>query len=85
VLILMKANSQMSEHHVDARISIHLLHGRMRIQLPDQKVEIGGGELFALEYGIAHDVEALDESAFLITISWPGGTKEERHALYATS
>jgi hypothetical protein len=35
----------------------------------------------ALEYGIPHDVEALEESAFLITISWPGGTKEERHAM----
>src|SRR6266498_1539882 len=85
VLVLMKANSQMSEHHVDARISIHLLQGRLRIMLPDQRVEIGDGELLALEYGIPHDVRALEESAFLITISWPGGTKEERHANYVVS
>src|SRR2546430_13331257 len=45
VLILMKAKSQMSEHHVDARISIHLLQGKMLIQLPDQKVEVSAGEL----------------------------------------
>ena len=69
VLILMKANSQMSQHHVDARISIHLLQGKLRIQMPSERVEIGAGELFALEYGIPHDVEALEESAFLITIS----------------
>jgi quercetin dioxygenase-like cupin family protein len=85
VLILMKANTQMSEHHVDARISMHLLQGRILIQLPDQKVEVAAGELFALDYGIPHDVEAIEESAFLITISWPGGTKEERHAKYAAS
>jgi quercetin dioxygenase-like cupin family protein len=81
VLVLMKANTQMSQHHVDARISIHSLQGRIRIHLPDQNVDLATGELMALEYGIPHDVEALEESAFLITISWPGGTKEERHAM----
>jgi quercetin dioxygenase-like cupin family protein len=85
LLILMKANSQMSEHHIDARISIQLLQGKIRIQLPDQTLEVAAGELFALDYGIAHDVEAIEESAFLITLSWPGGTKEERHAKYAVS
>ena len=44
-------------------------------------VELGGGELMCLESGIAHDVKALEETAFLITVSWPGGTAEERHAM----
>jgi quercetin dioxygenase-like cupin family protein len=81
VLVLMKANTQMSQHHVDARISIHSLQGRIRIHLPEQNIDLATGDLMALEYGISHDVEALEESAFLITISWPGGTKEERHAM----
>ena len=81
VLVLMKAGKKMSEHHVDARISIYALEGRIRVHLPDQKVELAASELMALEYAIPHDVEALEESAFLITISWPGGTKEERHAM----
>ncbi len=79
VLVLMKANTQMKEHHADARISIHSLQGKIRIHLPDQKVELPAGELMALDHGILHDVEAVEESAFLITISWPGGTTEERH------
>jgi len=79
VLVLMKAGTQMKEHHADARLSIHSLHGRIRIHLPEQKVELAAGELMTLDYGIPHDVEALEESAFLITISWPGGTTEERH------
>lgn len=85
VLILMKADSQMSEHHVDAHISIHLLQGRLCIQLPDQRVELTAGELLALDYGIPHEVVAMEESAFLITISWPGGTKDERHTRYIMS
>lgn len=44
-------------------------------------VGVSTGELLVLDYGIPHDVEAIEESAFLIA-SWPGGTKEERHAKY---
>ncbi len=85
VLILMKAKSRMSEHHIDARISMQLLQGKILIELPDRQMEVRAGELFALDYGIPHDVQAIEESAFLITISWPGGTKEERHAKYGDS
>ena len=79
VLVLMKPNTRMDEHHADARISIHSLQGKIRIHLPDKKVDLCAGELMALDRAIPHDVEALEESAFLITISWPGGTVEERH------
>jgi len=79
VLVLMKANTRMNKHHVDARISIHVLEGKLRVRLPDQVIEIPTGELIALDYAIPHGIEALEESAFLITISWPGGSKEERH------
>ncbi len=79
VLVLMKANTQMKEHHADARISIHSLQGKIRIHLPDQKVDLPAGELMALDHGIPHDIEAVEESAFLITISWPAGTTKERH------
>lgn len=80
VLVLMKANTRMSEHHVDARISIHALEGRIRVRMSDEVVDLLAGELIALDYAIPHDIAALEESAFLLTISWPGGTKEERHA-----
>lgn len=81
VLVLMKPGSEMKEHHADARISIQTIQGRVRIQLPDQVVELVCGELMCLESGIHHDVNALEESAFLITVSWPGGSAEERHAM----
>jgi quercetin dioxygenase-like cupin family protein len=81
VLVLMKPGSEMKEHHADARISIQAIQGKVRLQLPDQAVELSGGELMCLESGIAHDVKALEESAFLITVSWPGGSAEERHVM----
>lgn len=81
VLVLMKSGSEMKEHHADARISIQTIQGKVRLQLPDGAVDLGHGELMCLESGIAHDVKALEESAFLITVSWPGGSAEERHAM----
>lgn len=81
VLVLMKRGSQMKEHHTDARISIQTLEGRIRVRVSDQSLELGAGGLMCLESGIHHTVEALEESGFLITVSWPGGSAEERHAL----
>jgi quercetin dioxygenase-like cupin family protein len=85
VLVLMKPGSKMNEHHVDGRVSLQLLQGRTRVRLPNQDVEIRAGDLLTLEYGLLHHVEALEESAFLISIAWLGGTKEQRHARYAAS
>lgn len=71
ILILMKANTRMSEHRAEGRISIHTLQGHIRVHLQDQKLELPAGRLLALDCGLAHDVEALEESAFLLTIAWP--------------
>ena len=57
VLILMRRNTKMNEHHVDGRTSIQLLEGRLRVHLPSERVEIHAGDLLALEYGILHHVE----------------------------
>ena len=71
ILILMKANTRMGEHRAEARTSIHTLQGRIYVHLRDQTLELAAGELLALDCGLHHDVEALEESAFLLTISWP--------------
>jgi len=76
VLVLMKANTQMKEHRAEGRVSIHHLLGRICVHLPDQKVNLTAGQLLVLDCGMVHDVEALEESAFLLTVSWPKGTSE---------
>jgi len=53
------------------RVSIHALRGRICIHLPDQKVNSVVGQLLVLDCGMVHNVEALEESAFLLTVSWP--------------
>jgi hypothetical protein len=72
VLVLMKAKTRLTEHRANARISIQTVQGRIRVHVPDQsKVELPVAGLLALDSAIPYDIEALRESAFLLTISWP--------------
>jgi quercetin dioxygenase-like cupin family protein len=70
VLILMKSDTRMRQQRAEGRISIQQLKGQVRIHLSDRKVTVSAGHLLVLDCGVLHDVEALEESALLLTISW---------------
>lgn len=72
VLVRMKHGSYMSHHRAEGPISIQVLQGKIRVHLPEDRLEdLNPGDLLTLERCLEHDVEALDESAFLLTIAWP--------------
>jgi len=71
VLVVMKEQSRMNQHHADGPISVHAIEGKIRLHLPEgKKLELEPGGMIALEAGLKHDVEALVESAFLLTVAW---------------
>lgn len=70
VLILMKGGTRMRQHRAEGRVSIQLLEGRICIHLADRKVNMSAGNLLVLDCGVLHDVETLEESSLLLTISW---------------
>ena len=74
VLIAMKANTRMHGHKAAGRISVHSLNGHIRLHLLKQVVDLPAGHLVALDQNVPHDVEATEESAFLLTLSWPQET-----------
>jgi quercetin dioxygenase-like cupin family protein len=79
VLVRMKQGSYMSHHRAEGPISVHSVLGKIRVHLPDDCMEeLGPGDLLALERGLEHDVEALEECAFLLTIAWPEVTASDR-------
>lgn len=72
VLVRMKAASYMSHHKAEGPISIHVIQGKIRVHLPEDHMEnLKPGDLLTLERCLEHDVEALEDSAFLLTIAWP--------------
>src|ERR1700724_4837539 len=70
VLILMKSGTRMRQHRAEGSISVQRLRGLVCIDLADRKVTVSTGHLLVLDCGVLHDVEALEESALLLTISW---------------
>src|SRR5258708_40157138 len=71
VLISMEPGAHMKEHHADGTISVQVLKGRIRMNVGGKAHELTAGNLFTLAASIRHEVEAVDDSAFLLTISWP--------------
>jgi len=69
VLTLLKAGAQVDEHKTNLRISIQVVSGAIRLNLPDRNVELRAGQLLVLDAGVPHRVAALEESAFLLTLS----------------
>ena len=78
VLIAMKANTRMHEHTAAGKISVYSLKGHVRLRLPEQVVDLPAGHLLALDQCVPHDVGASEDSAFLLTLSWPPETKKEK-------
>ena len=72
VLICMEAGAQMKEHHVDGTSSVQILKGQIRYSTQGQVYELRAGSLLTLGASIKHEVEAMEETGFLLTISWPG-------------
>ncbi len=72
VLLAMRKKMCMHEHRTAARISVQTLAGHIRLKLPDRTVELPTGQLLVLDQCIPHDVEAEEDSAFLLTMSWHG-------------
>jgi quercetin dioxygenase-like cupin family protein len=78
VLIAMKSNTRMQGHTAAARISVHTLSGHIRLRRPEQVVDLPAGHLLTLDRSVPHDVEATEDSAFLLTLSWPRERKMEQ-------
>ena len=78
VLMLMKAKTRIEEHHADGRISVQTIAGHIRMRVTGKDFDLPVGHLLALDHEVRHDVEALEDSAFLLTIARPvaSGTKE---------
>ena len=69
VLIVMKAGAKIAEHHAEETASIHALTGHLRLQLPRRTVDLAPGHVLVLSPQLAHDVEAINDAAFLLTLA----------------
>ena len=72
VLMSLQARSRIPGHQTEGRISIHAVAGHIQVRAQGRTFALPSGRLLALDRGLPHDVEALEDSAVLLTIAWPG-------------
>ena len=68
VLTAMRAGALLTEHRAAGEASIQAVTGHLRVHLSAETVDLPAGSLIVLEPGAPHSVEALEESAFLLTL-----------------
>jgi quercetin dioxygenase-like cupin family protein len=71
VLIVLKAQSHIPSHLTEGRIFIQTIRGHIQVRAEGRTFSLQTGTLLALDQGRRHDVEALEDSAFLLTIAFP--------------
>ncbi|MBI4460575.1 MAG: hypothetical protein HY648_11025, partial [Acidobacteria bacterium] len=71
LLTALKANTRVQEHQTVGRISVQTVAGHIRVHVGANVMDLPQGHLVALDAALPHDVEALEDSAFLLTIAFP--------------
>ena len=71
VLTALEAKARTPVHRTDGRISIQTVQGHIVVRAEGRTFDLPSGRLLVLDRGLPHDVEALEDSAFLLTIAWP--------------
>jgi quercetin dioxygenase-like cupin family protein len=73
VLTAIQAKTTIHEHHAAGRISVQTVQGHLRMHAGGKEFDLPTGRILVLDRAIPHDVVALEDSAFLLTIAWPEG------------
>lgn len=72
-LTLLKAGAWLGQHSTEGPVTIQVIKGRLRVLVDSERVHLSLGQIVALDARVQHDVEALEDSAMLLTIGWPRG------------
>lgn len=70
VLVVLAAGKVINEHEAHVTATVQTLEGRIGLHLEDRDVDVARGRLLVLGAGLAHDVRAHEDSAFLLTLGW---------------
>jgi len=72
-LVVLSAGAHMDPHRTDGYTSIQVMAGRVRIVSAGTH-DLGPGDLLVLGKAVVHEVVAVDDAAFLLTIALPAAS-----------
>jgi len=71
VLEVLRAGTRIPTREPQERLSLEVLSGRIRLQAGGRTIELPQGHLVVLDRAVAHEIEAVEDSAFLLTVGQP--------------
>ena len=71
VLVVMRSGGKIAEHRAHETASIQALSGHIRLRVETQLVHLTAGKLLVIAPQLRHEVDALADSAFLLTLPQP--------------
>lgn len=69
VLMLLSRGTRLAEHKAAGPLVLHVLSGSVIFRTSSRTETVGSGELIVLESAIEHEVEAVEDSACLLTLA----------------
>jgi quercetin dioxygenase-like cupin family protein len=69
VVVAMRSGYCIKSHRAAAPITVQVIEGSMNFNTEDDSLLLRKGEVLVLHAGLAHDVKALEDSAFLLTLA----------------
>jgi quercetin dioxygenase-like cupin family protein len=69
VLVVLGAARKIHEHQASGPFTLQVVSGRLRFSAAGETLDLASGEVVALESAQPHGVEALEDSAFLLTLT----------------
>lgn len=67
-LMMLKKGAKLQQHHTRAPITVQVIEGKINFIAKGKTQVVTAGTLVALDRGIEHSVEALEESAIVLTV-----------------
>lgn len=71
VLMVLEKGAVIPEHTAEGDLTLHVLEGRVAVQVDGEHRRLHAGHLLAIEKLRPHAVEAFENSEVLLTLSWP--------------
>ena len=68
VLVALHKGAMLREHQSDGQLTLTVLEGKIRFRAAGEERTLGVGMLVALGAHIVHEVEAVEECAFALTV-----------------
>ncbi len=71
VLAVARRGMHIKTHEPNERIAIQVLRGHVRFDAADQVIDAHDGQLVTIDRAMAHEIQVVEESAFMLYVSWP--------------